>query len=123
METIHAISLYGMYGSTERWGSSIILLAERSCATVQNNLPDRRESYWAARQILYQQNFEKLVWEEPFMGKVWEHTPDQIVSLLRQIEVATSNGKINPAACREAGITEQSYYRWRKESSPDHLLQ
>jgi hypothetical protein len=26
-----------------------------------------------------------------------------------------SQGKAAPEACREAGISEQSYYRWRKE--------
>ena len=40
---------------------------------------------------------------------------EQIVMLLRQIEVATSQGKLAAIACREAGISEQSYYRWRKE--------
>ncbi len=35
--------------------------------------------------------------------------------LLRQIEVLMSQGKAAPAACREAGISQQSYYRWRKE--------
>lgn len=49
------------------------------------------------------------------MGKVKRHTPEQIVSVLRQIEVAVANGKTTPAASREAGITEQTYYRWRKE--------
>lgn len=42
-------------------------------------------------------------------------TPEQIVTLLRQIEVATSQGKSVSIACREAGISGQSYYRWRKE--------
>jgi len=42
-------------------------------------------------------------------------TAEQIVNVLRQIEVAVANGKATPLACREAGITEQSYYRWRKE--------
>jgi transposase-like protein len=42
-------------------------------------------------------------------------TPEQIVTLLRQIEVATSQGKAVSIACREAGISDQSYYRWRKE--------
>jgi transposase-like protein len=37
------------------------------------------------------------------------------VNVLRQIEVAVANGKATPLACREAGISEQSYYRWRKE--------
>jgi hypothetical protein len=56
------------------------------------------------------------------MAKGKKHTPDQIVSLLRQIEVAVANGKTTPVACRENGITEQTYwiteqtyYRWRKE--------
>jgi putative transposase len=26
-----------------------------------------------------------------------------------------ANGKTTPHACRESGITEQTYYRWRKE--------
>ena len=41
--------------------------------------------------------------------------PEQIVTLLRQIEVATSQGKTISLACREAGTSDQSYYRWRKE--------
>ena len=49
------------------------------------------------------------------MAKGKKHTPEQIVSLLRQIEVAVANGKATPVACRESGITEQTYYRWRKE--------
>jgi len=44
-----------------------------------------------------------------------KHAPEQIVALLRQIEVAIANHKPTPQACREAGITEQSYYRWRRE--------
>jgi hypothetical protein len=37
-----------------------------------------------------------------------KHKPEQIVSLLRQIEVAVASGKATPQACREAGITEQT---------------
>ncbi len=40
---------------------------------------------------------------------------EQIVTLLRQIEVGMAQGKAAPIACREAGISQQSYYRWRKE--------
>ena len=40
---------------------------------------------------------------------------EQIVILLRQIEVLISQGKSAPKACRDAGISQQSYYRWRKE--------
>jgi putative transposase len=41
--------------------------------------------------------------------------PEQIVNLLRQIEVEIANGKTTPQACRDAQITVQTYYRWRKE--------
>ena len=34
---------------------------------------------------------------------------------LRQIEVQTAQGKSLALACEEAEISEQSYYRWRKE--------
>ena len=40
---------------------------------------------------------------------------EQIVILLCQIEVLISQGKGAPIVCREAGISQQSYYRWRKE--------
>lgn len=43
------------------------------------------------------------------------YKPEQIVALLRQIEVAVANGKTTPQACKEAEITVQTYYRWRKE--------
>ena len=40
---------------------------------------------------------------------------EQIVTKLRQIEVLQGQGKNIAVACKEAGTTEQSYYRWRKE--------
>ena len=43
------------------------------------------------------------------------YTAEEIVTVLRQVEVATAKGKTTPQACRESGITEQTYYRWRKE--------
>ena len=43
------------------------------------------------------------------------YRPEQIVTVLRQIEVAVANGKSTPEACKEAGIHTQTYYRWRKE--------
>ncbi|MBB6147363.1 transposase-like protein [Silvibacterium bohemicum] len=43
------------------------------------------------------------------------YTPEQIVSVLRQVEVLVANGKATDQACRKAGIVEQTYYRWRKE--------
>jgi len=45
------------------------------------------------------------------------YKPEQIVNLLRQIEVEIANGKTTPQACKEAEITQQTYYRWRKEYS------
>ena len=43
------------------------------------------------------------------------YQPEQIVNLLRKIEVEIANGKTTPQAAREVGTTEQTYYRWRKE--------
>ena len=43
------------------------------------------------------------------------YKPEQIVAVLRQIEVQMGNGKTAPQACKEAGIHTQTYYRWRKE--------
>src|SRR5580693_9401141 len=42
-------------------------------------------------------------------------TPEQIVAKLRQVEVLISQGKTVPLACKEAGIVDQTYYRWRRE--------
>jgi putative transposase len=44
-----------------------------------------------------------------------KYKPEQVVNLLRQVEVEIANGKTTPQACREAGIHTQTYYRWRKE--------
>ena len=43
------------------------------------------------------------------------YKPEQIVTMLRQIEVSIANGKTTPQACKEAEITMQTFYRWRKE--------
>jgi putative transposase len=49
------------------------------------------------------------------MGRGKKDQPEQVVNLLRQIEVAVANGKTTALACKEAGIVEQTYFRWRKE--------
>jgi putative transposase len=49
------------------------------------------------------------------MGKRSKFGAEQIVVILRQIEVAVANGKTTALACKEAAIAEQTYYRWRKE--------
>jgi putative transposase len=43
------------------------------------------------------------------------YKPEQIVNLLRKIEVEIANGKKAAQAARGMGICEQTYYRWRKE--------
>ncbi len=40
-------------------------------------------------------------------------TPEQIVTKLREIDVLTAQGHKTGAACKQAGVSEQSYYRWR----------
>jgi putative transposase len=40
---------------------------------------------------------------------------EQIIGLLREVGVKVSQGKNVVQICRELGITEQTYYRWRKE--------
>jgi hypothetical protein len=53
--------------------------------------------------------------EEKLVMPIKRYKPEQIVTMLRQIEVSMANGKTTPQACKEAEITMQSFYRWRKE--------
>ena len=43
------------------------------------------------------------------------HKPEEIVVKLRQVEVLVGQGMARIDAIREIGITEQTYYRWRKQ--------
>ena len=43
------------------------------------------------------------------------YTPEQIISMLREAEVALSQGQTVGQVCRVLGVSEQSYYRWRRE--------
>ena len=43
------------------------------------------------------------------------HTPEQIIKKLRAVEVITGQGKTVAQACKVEGISEQTYYRWRRE--------
>ena len=43
------------------------------------------------------------------------YTPEQIISMLREAEVALAQGQSVGQACRTLGVSEQGYYRWRKE--------
>ena len=47
------------------------------------------------------------------MGK--RHKPEEIVVKLRQVDVLTSQGSSVADAIRQIGVTEITYYRWRKE--------
>jgi putative transposase len=42
-------------------------------------------------------------------------TPEQIISKLREAEVLLSQGQTVAHASKQLGVTEQTYYRWRKE--------
>lgn len=43
------------------------------------------------------------------------YTPEQIINKLREAEVLISQGATAGEASRKIGVTEQTYYRWRKE--------
>ncbi len=40
---------------------------------------------------------------------------EEIIHLLREAEVELSRGGKTPEVCRKLGISEQTYYRWRRE--------
>ena len=42
-------------------------------------------------------------------------TSEQIIGILREAEVRLSQGENVKGICRSLGITEQTYYRWRKD--------
>jgi len=41
--------------------------------------------------------------------------PEEIVLKLRQVEVLQGQGSLIADAVRQIGVTQQTYYRWRKE--------
>jgi hypothetical protein len=41
--------------------------------------------------------------------------PEEIIGKLREAEIVLAQGGTVADACRRIGVTEQSYYRWRKE--------
>jgi putative transposase len=43
------------------------------------------------------------------------HSPEQIINKLREAEILLNQGAKVSEACRKIGVTEQTYYRWRKE--------
>ncbi len=43
------------------------------------------------------------------------YTPEQIINKLREAEIHINQGISISEASRKIGVTEQTYYRWRKE--------
>jgi putative transposase len=44
-----------------------------------------------------------------------KHKPEEIIGKLREAEIVLAQGGAVSDACRRIGVTEQTYYRWRKE--------
>jgi len=49
------------------------------------------------------------------MAKRIRYTPEQIITKLREAEVYLSQGKTVGQACKTLEVSEQTYYRWRRE--------
>ena len=47
--------------------------------------------------------------------KTTRHTPEQISTKIREAEVVLAKGGNIAQVCKQIGVTEQTYYRWRKE--------
>jgi transposase-like protein len=47
-------------------------------------------------------------------GPIAVHVVVKIVRKLREVEAALATGSTVPQAVRQIGISEQTYYRWRK---------
>jgi transposase-like protein len=43
------------------------------------------------------------------------YSPEQIIAKLREAEVELAKGQKTGAVCRKLAISEQTYYRWRRE--------
>jgi putative transposase len=42
-------------------------------------------------------------------------TTEQIIAKLREAEVTLAQGDTAPQVCKRIGVSQQTYYRWRKE--------
>ena len=51
------------------------------------------------------------------------YTAEQIIHILRETDVLNSNGHSLQMACKQVGISEHSYYRWRKIYGDLHVDQ
>ncbi len=44
-----------------------------------------------------------------------KHSTEQIIRKLREAEVELAKGRSVRDVCKQLGVTDQTYYRWRKE--------
>ena len=44
-----------------------------------------------------------------------KHKPEEIIGKLREVEIVLGQGGTTAEACRRISVSEQTYYRWRKE--------
>jgi putative transposase len=49
------------------------------------------------------------------MPQAKKHTAEEIISKLRVAELEIAKGRTTAEAAKKIGVTEQTYYRWRKE--------
>jgi len=49
------------------------------------------------------------------MAKRQRHTPEQVIAKLREAEVKLAKGTAIAQVCKDLGVTENTYYRWRHE--------
>jgi len=56
------------------------------------------------------------------MGKK-RYTPEQIINKLREAELLVNRGSSIAQASKKIGVTEQTYYRWRKQYGGMHTEQ
>lgn len=49
------------------------------------------------------------------MARKQRHTPEQVISKLRKAEVKLAKGMAIAQVCKELAVTENTYYRWRRE--------
>ena len=51
------------------------------------------------------------------------YTPEQIIKHLREAEILFGKGQNVAQVCKKIGVSEQTYYRWRKEYGGMHVEQ
>lgn len=49
------------------------------------------------------------------MSRGKRYKTEEIIKILREVEIHTGRGQTIEQSVRACGITEQTYYRWRKE--------